>query len=171
MARWIICSFAMGCAAAAWGQPSKVLDPSKANADNRTVLGVSNEYLSAGAEAIRARQYDDGIRLTKLGLERGMASSHDRAGALSNLCAAYAAKGEPDLAIKSCSQSLDINKDNWRAYNNRSYAYYLKGRYRLADADLKKAQAINPNARQVGTIRGMINERTLQPSVLLEEHQ
>ena len=79
--------------------------------------------------------------------------------------------GEPDLAIKSCSQSLDINKDNWRAYNNRSYAYYLKGRYRLADADLKKAQAINPNARQVGTIRGMINERTLQPSVLLEEHQ
>ena len=172
MARWLICSFAVCCAAAAaWGQPSQLRDPSKTNADSRTVLGVTNEYLSAGAEAIRAKQYDDGIRLTKLGLERGVSSQHDRAGALSNLCAAYAAKGELELAIKSCTQSLEINKDNWRAYNNRSYAYYLRGRYRLADADLKRAQAINPNARQMATIRGMINERTLQPSVILEEHQ
>ena len=29
----------------------------------------------------------------------------------------------------------------------------------------------NPNARQMATIRGMLNERTLQPSVILEEHQ
>lgn len=134
------------------------------------MLGVGNEYLAAGAEAIRAKQYDDGIRLTKLGLERS-ASPRDRAGALSNLCAAYAAKGESDLAIKSCTDSLTIDSENWRAYNNRSYAYYLKGRYRLADADLKKAVAINPNARQMATIRGMINERTLKPSVILEEHQ
>jgi tetratricopeptide (TPR) repeat protein len=134
------------------------------------VLGVGNEYLAAGAEAIRAKQYDDGIRLTKIGLEHS-ASPRDRAGALSNLCAAYAAKGESDLAIKSCTDSLAIDSENWRAYNNRSYAYYLKGRYRQADSDLKKAIAINPNARQMATIRGMINERTLQPSVILEEHQ
>ena len=39
-------------------------------ADSRTVLGVVNEYLAAGAEAIRAKDYDEGIRLTKLGLDR-----------------------------------------------------------------------------------------------------
>jgi tetratricopeptide (TPR) repeat protein len=170
MARRLVCSLALYCmAATAWAQTAQPRDPRK-TADSRTVLGVGNEYLAAGAEAIRAKQYDDGIRLTKLGLE-GMASPNDRAGALSNLCAAYAAKGQMDLAIKHCTESLEINKENWRAYNNRSYAYYLKGRYRLADADLKRAQAINPNARQMATIRGMINERTLQPSVILEEHQ
>ncbi len=171
MARWVISGLAVFfVATAAWGQLSQVQDPTRPMADSRTVLGVGNEYLAAGAEAIRSKQYDDGIRLTKLGLERP-ASPHDRAGALSNLCAAYAAKGEWDLAIQRCTESLKINDENWRAYNNRSYAYYLKGRYRQADADLKKALAINPNARQMATIRGMINERTLQPSVILEEHQ
>lgn len=171
MARWVINGLAVFCAAtAAWGQPAQVPDPTKPVAASRTVLGVGNEYLSAGAEAIRAKQYDDGIRLTKLGLERP-SSPRDKAGALSNLCAAYAAKGEWDLAIKHCTESLQIDDGNWRAYNNRSYAYYLKGRYRQADADLKKAIAINPNARQMAAIRGMINERTLQPSVILEEHQ
>ena len=171
MARWVIYGLAMfSVATAAWGQPAKIADPTRPTADSRTVLGVGNEYLSAGAEAIRAKQYDEGIRLTKLGLERP-GQLRDRAAALSNLCAAYAAKGEWDLAIKHCTDSLAINGENWRAYNNRSYAYYLKGRYRAADADLKKALAINPNARQMATIRGMINERTLQPSVILEEHQ
>jgi tetratricopeptide (TPR) repeat protein len=169
--RWVIYGLAVCFAAtAARGQPAQSSDPTKPSADSRTVLGVANEYLAAGAEAIRAKQYDDGIRLTKLGLERS-ASPRDRAGALSNLCAAYAAKGEPDLAITACTESLEINSENWRAYNNRSYAYYLKGRYREADADLQKAIAINPNARQMATIRGMINERTLQPSITVEEHQ
>jgi len=171
MARWVIRSLAVfSVATAAGGQPAQLPDPSKPSADSRTVLGIGNEYLAAGAEAIRAKQYDEGIRLTTLGLERP-ALPRDRAAALSNLCAAYAAKGEWDLAIKRCTESLAINDGNWRAYNNRSYAYYLKGRYRQADADLKKAIAINPNARQMTTIRGMINERTLQPSVILEEHQ
>ncbi|MEO8465635.1 MAG: tetratricopeptide repeat protein [Gammaproteobacteria bacterium] len=171
MARWVIYGLAVYCVATATsGQPAQLADPTKPTADSRTVLGIGNEYLAAGAEAIRAKQYDDGIRLTKLGLERP-ALPRDRAGALSNLCAAYAAKGEWDLAIKRCTESLEISDGNWRAYNNRSYAYYLKGRYRQADADLKKAIAINPNARQMATIRGMINERTLQPSVILEEHQ
>lgn len=170
MARWVISSLAVLFVAEATGQPAQIPDPSRPSADSRTVLGVGNEFLSAGAEAIRAKQYDEGIRLTKLGLERS-ASPHDRAGALSNLCAAYAAKGDSDSAIKHCTDSLAINSENWRAYNNRSYAYYLKGRYREADRDLKRALAINPNARQMATIRGMINERTLQPSVILEEHQ
>jgi tetratricopeptide (TPR) repeat protein len=139
-------------------------------ADSRTVLGGGNGLLAAGAEMIRAGEYEDGIRLTTLGLERAP-SVADRAAALSNLCAAHAATGNPDLAITFCTESLSINEKNWRAYSNRSYAFYLKGMYAQAHTDLEIATSINPNARQVAQIRGMINERNLRPSVIMEDHR
>ncbi|HEY8520061.1 MAG TPA: tetratricopeptide repeat protein [Gammaproteobacteria bacterium] len=144
-----------------WGQPGPV--------DNRTVLGA-DEYLSAGADAIRMGRYDDGIRLTELGLER-VQRRNDKAAGLSNLCAAHAAKGEPDRAIDYCSQSLALNPHNWRAYSNRSYAYYLKGMFAEAKSDLDVAASINPDARQLAQIQGMINESTLRPRVITEDHQ
>jgi tetratricopeptide (TPR) repeat protein len=139
--------------------------------DNRTVLGVANEYLSAGADAIRFGSYEEGIRLTSLGLERGAAQPHDRSAALSNLCAAYAATGDPDSAIERCNESIQINTSNWRAYSNRAYAYWLKGMYVEARFDVDAAAAINPNARQVGVVRGMINEAALRPRIVTEDHQ
>lgn len=151
-------------------QRSYVPKLSQEQAESRTVLGVDNEYLAAGAEALRAKQYDEGIRLTKLGLERPM-SLHDRAAALSNLCAAHAAKNEPDVAIAYCNESLDLNDANWRAYSNRAYAYYLKRMFDAADADLDVALSINPNAKQMPQIRGMMNERRLRGRVTMEEHQ
>jgi tetratricopeptide (TPR) repeat protein len=139
-------------------------------ADSRTVLGVANEYLAAGAEAIRLKEYDEGIRLTKLGLERP-ASPRDRSAALSNLCAAHAAKNEPDAAIGYCTDSLTINDANWRAYSNRAYAYYLKRMFDEADRDLDVALSLNPSAKQMPQIRGMMNERRLRGRVTMEEHQ
>ena len=138
-------------------------------AQNRTVLG-GNEFLSAGAEQIRVGQYDEGIRLTNLGLLEAP-SIGERAAALSNLCAAYAAKGKPDQAIEYCTQSIAIKQHNWRAYSNRSYALYLKGQYKKAHEDLEIAASINPEARQIAKIRGMINERSLAPSVIMEDHR
>jgi tetratricopeptide (TPR) repeat protein len=139
-------------------------------ADSRTVFGAANEYLAAGADAIRLKQYDEGIRLTKLGLERP-ASPRDRAAALSNLCAAHAAKNEPDVAIRYCTESLAVNESNWSAYSNRAYAYYLKRMFDEADADLDVALTLNPSARQMPQIRGMMNERRLRGRVTMEEHQ
>ena len=153
----------------ALGQP-RVPEITQEQADSRTVIGVANEYLSAGAEAIRLKQYDEGIRLTKQGLERPT-SPRDRAAALSNLCAAHAAKNQPDLAIGYCTESLAINDANWRAYSNRAYAYYLKRSFDEADKDLDIAISINPNARQMPVIRGMMNERRLRGRVTTEEHQ
>jgi tetratricopeptide (TPR) repeat protein len=167
--RWLVCTSALLLFAdPGMGQPR---DPrlTQQQADSRTVLGVGNEYLSAGAEAIRARQYDDGIRLTQMGLDRG-ASQRDRAAGLSNLCAAFAAKGDADSAIMRCTESIAINDANWRAYSNRSYAYYLKGRFAEADTDLAVAIDMNPLARQVAQLRGMINEKTLRPNITVEEH-
>ena len=140
-------------------------------ADNRTIIGSGNEFLSAGSFAIRVGQYDEGIRLTELGLTRYHPSMQDRASAFSNLCAAWAAKGDPDRAIEYCDRSLGLSSNNWRAYSNRSYAYFLKGMFSEATLDLDSAAAINPDARQVRQIRGMINEQGLRPRVIVEDHQ
>jgi tetratricopeptide (TPR) repeat protein len=152
------------------GQRSGVPQVTQETADSRTVLGVANEYLSAGAEAIRSGQYDEGIRLTKLGLERP-ATPRDRAAGLSNLCAAHAAIKQPDVAIPYCTESLTIDEANWRAYSNRAYAHYLRRDFASADADLDIALAINPNAKQMPQIRGLMNERRLRGRVTTEEHQ
>lgn len=142
-----------------------------APADNRTVIGVENELLARGAEAIRAGLYDEGILLTKRGLERPGNSDQNRAAALSNLCAAYAGKNLPDTAIIHCTQSLAINDQNWQAFSNRSYAYWIKGMYAQAQSDLEAAAALSPNARQVAQIRGMINEAGLRPRITMEDLQ
>ncbi len=138
-------------------------------AESRTVLG-SNDLLAQGAEEIRTGQYDEGIRHTSQGLVLAT-SVNERAAALSNLCAAYAAKGKADQAIEYCTQSLALRDNNWRAYSNRSYAYYLKGQYGRAHEDLEIAASINPDGRPIETIRGMINEKSLRPTVTMEDHR
>jgi hypothetical protein len=45
------------------------------------------------------------------------------------------------------------------------------GRYAEAQEDLDTASGINPQARQIAQIRGMINERTLQPNIVMEDLQ
>lgn len=140
-------------------------------ADNRTVVGSGNPLLSAGAEAIRFGRFDDGIRLTLLGLERELMSSTTRAAALSNLCAAHAGKNQPNEAIVYCTESISVHATNWRAFSNRSYAYWLKGMYENAEEDLEAAVAINPNSREVFVIRGMLNEAGLRPRIIMEDHQ
>ena len=116
------------------------------SADSRTVLGGGDEYLSAAADAIRAGEYADGIRLTTLGLERPQTDS-DRAAALSNLCAAHAAKGEPDAAIKYCDESITINEHNWRAYINRSYAYLPETDVRRVERGPRRGRDAQSDAR------------------------
>jgi tetratricopeptide (TPR) repeat protein len=138
--------------------------------ESRAAVGVRNEFLLAGSQALVAKQYEEGIRLTKLGLELATAP-RDRAAALSNLCAAYAAQNEPDIALDYCTESIAINDRNWRAYSNRAYAYYLQRKFDEADRDLDVALLINPNARRIPEIRGMMNERRLRGRVTMEEHQ
>jgi tetratricopeptide (TPR) repeat protein len=160
-------------ASSGWAQPADRTVPNRSSTQphDRIVLGETTEFLSAGAEAIRVGNYDDGIRLTSLGLERDAPNAYQRAAALANLCAAHAAKGAVDTAIRYCSESLAINAGNWRAFSNRSYAYYLKGKYFEARLDLDAAAAIAPNAPQVKQIRGMLNEQSLTPRVIMEEHR
>jgi tetratricopeptide (TPR) repeat protein len=139
--------------------------------DTRSVFGPQNELLRAGAESIRYGRYDEGIRLTLLGLERRGNSDRNRAAGLSNLCAAFAAQNDPDQAIVYCTQSLEISDLNWQAWSNRSYAYWLKAMYDEAASDLERAMSINDQARQLSQIRGMLNEAGLRPRIVTEDRQ
>lgn len=140
-------------------------------AGSRTVLGSENELLSVGSQAMLAGRWEDGIRLTLEGLERPGINEHMRASALSNLCGGYAALQQPDKAIETCTESIELNSRNWRAWSNRSYAYWLKREYDLAGEDLQRAMSINDRARQLGRIRGMLNEVGLEPRILMEDRQ
>ncbi|HZF29849.1 MAG TPA: hypothetical protein VE907_12065 [Gammaproteobacteria bacterium] len=135
----------------------------------RLSLGA-NEYLIAGADAIRAGQYDDGIRYTLRGLEVEPAGTRNRAAGLANLCAAYVAKSDADKALPYCNQALDLEPNNWRAYSTRSRAYFIKGMLREAAADNAAAASLAPNAEHVKMMRGLLNERLLKPQIIVEEH-
>lgn len=138
-----------------------------------TIIGVGNEYLSAGSFAVSIGQYEEGIRLTELGLQQGSLNMTDtyRASALSNLCAAYAAKGDAVTAIQRCNESIFLVSNNWRAYINRAYSYYSLNELVEARFDLDAANALNPDSRQAVQLRGMINEQAYRPRIIMEDHQ
>jgi tetratricopeptide (TPR) repeat protein len=138
---------------------------------SRTVIGPDNELLTAGSQAMVAGRWEDGVRLTLLGLERPGINDTMRSGALSNLCGGYAALKQPDLAIEYCTESIELNEFNWRAWSNRSYAYWMKDDYASAGADLERATSINERARQLFMIRGMLNEAGLRPRIQMEDRQ
>jgi len=124
---------------------------------SRTVIGGGNQELAAGAAALRAGRYDEGIELTLAGLARA-ARAVDRAAGLANLCAAYAAKRDAPRAIERCTESIALYPSNWRAYSNRAYAFVLAGRIADARRDLETAVELAPDAGapQLETIREMI---------------
>ncbi len=135
----------------------------------RTTFGA-NEYLVAGSEMLRAGQFDEGIRLTLIGLERGNPGVRDRAAGLGNVCAGYVSKNEPDAAIPYCDRSLELDDRNWRVYTTRARAYLAKGSLAEAVRDNDAAAAINPDSAHVKELRGKLNERLLRPHVILEDH-
>lgn len=165
MYRWLSSNLAILLAAGpVWA------DPLTGDVGNVIVVGAGR-YLSAGEAAIRAGRYDDGIRLTLLGLKHDSPSIPNRAAGLANLCAAHVAKEEPDPAIAYCTESLGLNSRNWRAFSNRAHAYVLKDMFAEAKFDNDAAAAIAPNADHVRMIRELLNEIGLQPQIIVEEHQ
>ena len=140
--------------------------------DNTSILlGRSNMDLATGSILIQSGDYQAGIERTLRGLEDRDVSHLDRSAGLSNVCAAYAAQNLAETALRYCTESLIENESNWRAYSNRSYSYWLLGRYDEAYRDLEAASELNPRAKQIAQIRGMINERRLRPNVIMEDLQ
>jgi tetratricopeptide (TPR) repeat protein len=124
------------------GVPGQAADPPQ----SATVIGPTNPQLAAGAEALENGRPEEGIRLTHEGL-RGPNKPEDVAAAHSNLCAGYGMLKRWEEALKHCNASLELDRTNWRTFNNRAAIYTGKGLYDLALTDLQSGLEIAPESR------------------------
>jgi tetratricopeptide (TPR) repeat protein len=125
------------------------LSPAHATSDtagSSTVFGPQNPALADGSVALGEGRYEEGIRLTLLGLEQPN-DLRDRAAGHSNLCAGYASLRLWEDALKQCNIALELDPNNWRTYNNRAAAYIGKGLPELAIGDIEAALKIAPESR------------------------
>jgi tetratricopeptide (TPR) repeat protein len=130
------CGFAAGATATS---------PPVENGSSTTVIGA-NPLLSDGASALEAGRAEEGLRLTLAGLgEPG--TPHDLAAGHANACAAFVMLKQWNEALEHCNQSIELDRSNWRAFNNRAAIYVAKGLYDLAIHDIETGLLLAPNSR------------------------
>ncbi len=136
-----------------------VLAQSPDDTQVKTVLGPRNPNLVDGANELLAGNAEEGIRLTRLGLDVAVGQRERQAG-LGNICAGYVMLDKYDEALEYCNLALDEYDRNWRALCNRALIYIKKGRYDEAARDLERGEEIAPNARALKEVRGMYRDAT-----------
>lgn len=129
-------------------------DRERMETGSKTVIGVRNMPLKSGAEALLAGDYEEGIRLTHLGLTQAFGVREEEA-ALSNLCAGYLQLEKYDTALQYCEMLLARNDEHWRAYNNRALIYMKTKQWDKAEADLIKGEELNAGAHTMKLARAM----------------
>lgn len=141
-------------------------------AQSRTVIGPRNPDLAAGADALLAGDAEEGIRLTKLGLQVAQGRREHQA-AFANLCAGHVMLEQYETALDFCDRALAVNERHWRALCNRALAYLRLGRFEDAKADLDLGQSIAPNATALKEVRGLLLDATdpVRPSVTIDDRR
>jgi tetratricopeptide (TPR) repeat protein len=119
--------------------PSMALAETPAASSN-TVIGP-NVMLADGAAALMRGEWERGIQLTQMGLTFAV-SQQDRASALANLCAGFAALKQYQRALEHCDQSIALVSDNWRTWQNRAAANLGLGKINPDSDSLQKTLAI-----------------------------
>ena len=139
---------------------------------NKTVIGSSNPPLKDGADALRAGDAEEGIRLTLIGLRQSI-SSRERQTAKSNLCAGYVMLEQLETALAYCDDVLADNDQHWRAYSNRALVYVKLKRFAEAEQDLQKGEAISPRARTLKAVRKMLLDATnpVAPIIVIDDRR
>jgi tetratricopeptide (TPR) repeat protein len=135
-----------------------------------TLAGPRNPPLYNGAQALQAGYTAEGVKLTLEGLALAE-GPRELESALSNLCSGYLRLRDFTSALEYCNRLLEHDANAWRAYNTRALVYLELEQYEKADADLKRAEAINPNAQTVKIARGMYNDvvRPVAPEVEIDD--
>jgi tetratricopeptide (TPR) repeat protein len=159
--------FALSAAQLCWAQDSREFDPRN---EPTTVIGPRNPPLHEGTQALLAGDSERGVELTLRGLELAMGNREEEA-ALSNLCAGYIKLSKYSEALKYCNTLLDRNDKNWRGYNNRAVIYIVTKQYEKADADLRIAEELNPDARTLKVARAMYMDAVhpVRPEVEIDD--
>lgn len=138
----------------------------------KTVVGPSNVALQDGANALLARNAEEGIRLTLIGLQQAKNAS-ERETAKSNLCAGYALQKQYQTALKYCDEVLQESDRNWRAYSNRAIIYIKLERFEEAARDLLRGEEISPQARNLKAVRRMYEDATnpVSPHIIIDDRR
>ncbi|MGI9342516.1 MAG: tetratricopeptide repeat protein [Gammaproteobacteria bacterium] len=136
-----------------------------ADSASASILGA-NESLAAGSRALLLGEYETGVRLTEKGLKL-VSHRHERARALSNLCAGYTGLRQHDKALAACDAALKLNSQNWRIYNNRSLALLGLGRVVEARQVLAAALALKPESPGLAKTRAWFDQHA--PSTLVAQ--
>lgn len=126
-------------------------------AQSVTVLGPTNQYLSDGAAALEIGRFEEGIRLSLAGLQV-VSSRRDEAAGHSNVCAGYAALKRWQEALPHCNRSLEIDRGNWRAFNNRAAVYVGLKLYDFAITDVQSGLGLAPGSRTLLKSLEVVNE-------------
>ena len=139
---------------------------------NKTVVGPSNANLAAGAEALLARDAEEGVRLTHLGLKAAV-NRRERVSGLSNLCAGYAMLQQWETALPYCDRALELNEWHWRSLSNRALVYIKLTRFEEAEADIRKGLQIAPNAKKLKIVQSMLLDETnpVSPSIVIDDRR
>jgi tetratricopeptide (TPR) repeat protein len=110
-----------------------------------TVLGALNPQLSQGSVALQAGRFEEGIRLSLAGLDT-LATRRDEAAGHSNVCAGYAALKRWHEALPHCNRSLELDRSNWRAWNNRAAVFVGLKLFDAAIADVHTGLGLAPDS-------------------------
>ena len=127
--------------------------------ESKTVLGPSNIYLYDGANALRAGDGAEGVRLTLLGLSSAQGMREEKI-AHANLCAGYLLVDQPEKALQHCNWVLDRDDAHWRTYNNRALVYLHLERFEESEADIRRGQELRPKSTNLKIVKGMLLDET-----------
>ena len=138
----------------------------------RTVIGPSNIDLADGADALRAGDAAEGVRLTERGL-RSASSQRDRIAGYSNLCAGLIMLDRHEEALDSCSTAIAIDDRHWRSYSNRALAYLMLKRYNEAERDIRRGEELNPHSRTLKIVKSMYLDAVdpVAPSIIIDDRR
>ena len=135
-------------------------------------VGSANPEIYNGARALLAGKYEEGIRLTLIGLENATTSKEEEV-ALSNLCAGYTNMGDYDSALRYCDILLQRNDRLWRPYNSKALIYIWTKQYEKAEEMLLKGEALNPGARSLKIARALYLDATqpVRPGIEIDDRE
>lgn len=149
--------------------------PADADADDhaaKTVIGPRNPNLADGAQELLAGNAEEGVRLTRLGLDVAVGQRERNAG-LGNMCAGYVMLQQYEQALEYCNQALLENDRNWRARSNRALIFIKLKRYEEAEVDLSRGEEIAPHAKAIKEVRGIYLDATepVTPNIEIDDRR
>ena len=149
-----------------------LLFPASRAEESKVVIGPRNPDLTEGAQELLAGNAVEGVQLTLRGLEVAQ-GKREKEAALSNLCAGFIMIDKLEPALMYCNMLLSSNDHHWRGYNNRALIYVMQKEYKKAEEDLVIGQELNPNARTLKVVKGMLMDATqpVESNIVIDDRR